>query len=151
VEISIEDIVEALTKEYVSKLVKRLKTVFLSYLRATTNLYRQRYLIEPTLELNMREFEWGVEAHIRLYIDELEIAKIRDAIRKQLEDNRLKIKAYADITKLRIKGSSVEMYALLSGLHSSSSEGVRETRIFRKEVRSEEGGPTPESSQQSNI
>jgi hypothetical protein len=147
VEISIEDVVEALTKEYVSKLVKKLKTIFLSYIRATTNLYRQRYLVEPTLELNMREFEWGIEAHIRLYIDELEIAKIRNAIRKQLEDNRLKIKAYADIAKLRIKGSSVEMYDLLSGLRPSTTAGGGKIRIFGEEVRDQEGGSTAEGSQ----
>jgi hypothetical protein len=144
---SIEEIVEALTNEYMAKLVKRLRSIFTSYMHATVNLYGQRYLVKPILELNIREFEWGVEAYVRVYFDEPDVAKIREAVRKQLEDNRLRIKAYADIVKMRIKGSSGEIYALLSGVRSSPPEGNREAGVPGEEVRGQEGGSTPEDSQ----
>jgi hypothetical protein len=144
---SIEEIVEALTNEYMTKLVKRLRSIFTSYMHAAVNLYGQRYLVKPVLELNIREFEWGVEAYVRVYFDEPDVAKIREAVRKQLEDNRLRIKAYADIVKMRIKGSSGEIYALLSGVRSSSSKSNREAGVPGEEVWGQEGGSTPEDSQ----
>ena len=144
---SIEEIVEALTNEYMTKLVKNLRSIFTSYMHAAVNLYAQRYLVKPVLELSVREFEWGVEAYVRVYFDELDVAKIREAVRKQLEDNRLRIKAYADIVKMRIKGSSSEIYALLHHMRSSPSEGDREAGVPGEEVRGQEGGSTPEDSQ----
>jgi hypothetical protein len=144
---SIEEIVEALTNEYMAKLVKRLRSVFTSYLHAAVNLYRQRYFVKPTLELSIRELDNGVEVYARVYFDSEEIARLKNAIYTQLVDNKLRIKTYADIVKMRIKGSSSELYALLSNLRSSTTESSRETGVPGEEVRGEEGGPTPESSQ----
>jgi len=144
---SFEEIVEALTNEYMTKLLKNLRSIFTSYMHAAVNLYGQRYLVKPVLELNMREFEWGVEAYVRVYFDEPVVAMIREAARKQLEDNRLRIKAYADIVKMRVKGSSSEIYALLSGVRSSPSKSNRETGVSGEEVRGQEGGSTAEDSQ----
>ena len=148
---SIEEIVEALTNEYMTKLVKNLRSIFTSYMHAAVNLYGQRYLVKPVLDFSIREFEWGVEAYVRVYFDEPDVLKIREAVRKQLEDNRLKIKAYADIVKMRIKGSSSEIYALLSGVRSSPPESDRAVGVPREEVRGQEGGPTPEGSEQGDI
>jgi hypothetical protein len=144
---SFEELVEALTNEYMTKLVKRLRSIFTSYVHAAVNLYGQKYLVKPVLELSVREFTWGVEAYVRVYFDEQDVAVIREAARKQLEDNRLRIKAYADIVKMRVKGSSSEIYALLSGLRSGATEGHREAGVPREEVWSEEGGSTAEGSQ----
>lgn len=144
---STEEIVEALTNEYMAKLVKRLRSIFTSYLHAAVNLYRQRYLVKPTLELSIREIDNGVEVHARVYFDGEEIARLKNAIYKQLVDNRLRIKAYADIVKMRVKGSSSEIYALLSGVHSSPPEGNREAGVPGAEVRGQEGGSTAEDSQ----
>jgi hypothetical protein len=143
---SIEEIVEALTGEYMAKLVKKLRSVFISYLHAGVNLYRQRYFVKPTLELNVRELDNGVEVYARVYFDSEEIARLKNAIYTQLVDNKLRIKTYADIVKMRIKGSSSELYALLSGVHSSATTSNRETRVPGEEVRSEEGGSPPQGS-----
>lgn len=144
---STEEIVEALTNEYIAKLVKRLRSIFTSYLHAAVNLYRQRYLVKPTLELSIREIDNGVEVYARVYFDGEEIARLKNAIYTQLVDNRLRIKAYADIVKMRVKGSSSEIYALLSGVRSSPPEGNRETGVPGEEVRGQEGGSTAEDSQ----
>jgi hypothetical protein len=144
---SIEEIVEALTNEYMTKLVKRLRSVFISYLHAGVNLYRQRYFVKPTLELNVRELDNGVEVYARVYFDSEEIARLKNAIYTQLVDNKLRIKTYADIVKMRIKGSSSEIHALLSNLRPSTTEGDRETRVLGEEVRGQEGGSTAEGSQ----
>jgi hypothetical protein len=144
---STEEIVEALTNEYTSKLVKRLRSVFTSYLHAAVNLYRQRYFVKPTLELSIREIDNGVEVYARVYFDGEEIARLKNAIYTQLVDNRLRIKTYADIVKMRIKGSSGEIYALLSGVRSGTTEGNREAGVPGEEVRGQEGGSTPEDSQ----
>jgi hypothetical protein len=144
---STEEIVEALTNEYMSKLVKRLRSVFTSYLHAAVNLYRQRYFVKPTLELSIREIDNGVEVYARVYFDGEEIARLKNAIYTQLVDNRLRIKTYADIVKMRVKGSSSEIYALLSGVRSSPPEGNREAGVPGEEVRGQEGGSTAEDSQ----
>jgi hypothetical protein len=144
---SIEEIVEALTNEYVAKLVKRLRSVMISYFHAGVHLYRQRFLVKPTLELNVKELDNGIEVYARIYFDELEVSMIREAVRKQLEDNRLRIKTYADIVKMRIKASSSEIHALLSGVRSSPPEGNREAGVPGEEVRGQEGGSTSEDSQ----
>jgi hypothetical protein len=146
-----EEIVEALTREYVTKLVKKLRSVFISYLHAGVNLYRQRYFVKPTLELSVRELDNGVEVYARVYFDSEEIARLKNAIYVQLVDNKLRIKTYADIVKMRIKGSSSELYALLSNLRSSPPESDRAFRISGEEVRGQEGGPTPEGSEQGDI
>jgi hypothetical protein len=148
---SIEEIVEALTNEYMSKLVKRLRSIFISYLHAAVNLYRQRYYVKPTLELNVRELDNGVEVYARVYFDSEEVARLRNAIYTQLVDNKLRIKTYADIVKMRIKGSSSELYALLSDLHSGSSTGNREAGVPGEEVRGQERGSVHEGSGESNI
>ena len=146
-----EEIVEALTREYVTKLVKKLRSVFISYLHAGVNLYRQRYFVKPTLELSVRELDNGVEVYARVYFDSEEIARLKNAIYVQLVDNKLRIKTYADIVKMRIKGSSSELYALLSNLRSSPPESDRAVGVPREEVRGQEGGPTPEGSEQGDI
>jgi hypothetical protein len=150
-EASTEEIVEALTQEYLAKLVRRLRSIFISYLHAAVHLYRQRYYVRPTLELNVKELDDGVEVYARVYFDSEEIRRLRNAIYSQVVDNRLRIKSYADVVKMRVKGSSSELYALLSNLRSSTTESNREIGVSGEEVWSEEGGSTPEGSKQSDI
>jgi hypothetical protein len=146
-----EEVVEELTREYLVKLVDKLQNFTVGYLKGIPKHFRRHFILRPTLELNVNTFEWGVEASVRVYFDGLQIMKLKDAIRKQLEDNRLRIKTYADIVKMRVKGSSSELYALLSNLRSSPSTGNRETGVPREEVRGQEGGPVPEDTGESNI
>jgi hypothetical protein len=146
-----EELVEALTREYMAKLVKKLRSVFISFLHAGVNLYRQRYFVKPTLELSVRELDDGVEVYARVYFDSEEVARLKNAIYTQLVDNKLRIKTYADIVKMRIKGSSSELYALLSNLRSSPSTGNRETGVPREEVWDKERGHTDENPGESNI
>jgi hypothetical protein len=150
-EASIDEVVEALTREYLAKLVKKLRSVFISYLHAAVHLYRQRYYVRPTLELNVRELDDGVEVYARVYFDSEEIARLRNAIYSQVVDNRLRIKSYADVVKMRVKGSSSELYALLSSLRSSPPESHREAGVPREEVRDQERGSATESSQQGDL
>jgi endonuclease V-like protein UPF0215 family len=79
------------------------------------------------------------------------VARLREAIRRQLEDNRLRIKTYTDIVKSRIRGKSEELYALLSGVRSSTTESNRETGVLGEEVRDKERGHTDEDTGESNI
>jgi hypothetical protein len=142
-----EEVVESLTREYLKRLVDRLYKYTLSHIKYIEKHFRRYFVLEPTTEMSIKVFEWGVEAHARIYLDGSEVARLREAVRRQLEDNRLRLKTYADITKMRIRGKSEELYALLSNLRSSPTENSRKTGVPGEEVRGQEGGPTPESSQ----
>jgi hypothetical protein len=146
-----DEVVESLTREYLKRLVERLYKYTLSHVRYIEKHFKRYFVLEPTTELSIKTFEWGVEIHARIYLDGSEIERLREAVRRWLEDNRLRIKAYADIVKMRIRGKSEELYALLSNLRSSTTEGGGAPRVLREEVWSEEGGSTAEGSEQSDL
>jgi hypothetical protein len=146
-----EEIVDKLANEYLTKLVDRLYSYMVSYLNAATKHFGWKYLVKPVLEMNIVEFDYGVEVHARVFFDNYEIERLKNAIRRQLEDNRLRIKAYVDVAKRRVKGTGDELYALLSGVRSSPPESHREAGVPGEEVRGEEGGSTPEGSEQGDL
>jgi hypothetical protein len=146
-----EEVVESITRTYLKKLVDRLYKYTVSHIKYIEKHFRHYFVLEPTTEMVIKVFEWGVEVHARIYLDGSEVARLREAVRRQLEDNRLRLKTYVDITKMRIRGKSEELYALLSNLRSSTTESGGALRVLGEEVRSEEGGSTAESTQQSDI
>jgi hypothetical protein len=146
-----DEVVERLTRDYMRMLTRRLYHYTLSYFKYVVGHFRHFFLLEPNVDLSYKQFEWGVEIHARLYFDDSHVAMIREAVKKQLEDNRLKIKSYVDTVKKRKRGSSSEIYALLSNLRSSPSEGGREAGVPGEEAWDQERGSTAEGSEQSNL
>jgi hypothetical protein len=142
-----DEVVESLTREYLKRLVERLYKYTLSHVRYIERHFKRYFVLEPTTELSIKTFEWGVEVYARIYLDGSEVARLREAVRRQLEDNRLRIKTYADIVKMRIRGKSEELYALLSNLRSGTTESSGAPGVPGEEVRGQEGGSAAEGSQ----
>jgi hypothetical protein len=135
-----EELVDALAREYLTKLVDKLYDYVVSYLKGALKHFGRRFLMKPTLEVSIDTFEYGVEMHLRIFFDNFEVEKLREGIRKRVRDNRLRLKSFADIVDMRIRGTGDELHALLSGVRPSPAEGSGENRVHREEVRSEEGG-----------
>ncbi|MFP3265560.1 MAG: hypothetical protein RXO54_06980 [Acidilobus sp.] len=136
-----------LTNQVLNKLVKKLHNYVSHYATGMQNHFRWFFEIQPRLDLVIKDFEWGAEVNMRIYIDEPDINRIRESIRRQLMDRKLRIAAYENIKAGDIKISSGELYAILSGVHSSPPEGGPEAGGDRAEVRDQEGGHPPESAQ----
>jgi hypothetical protein len=146
-----EEVVEAIAREYLTKLTDRLHSEVVAYLKGIPKFFSKYFVLKPTLEMNVNFFEYGVEVHVRMYFDGKEIAKLKEAIRAQLRDNKLRIKAYADIVNMRIRATSGELHALLSDLYSGATTGGGETGVPGEEIRGQEGGHIHESPNEDNI
>jgi hypothetical protein len=146
-----EEVVDMLTNQVLGKLVKKLHNYVSHYSTGMQNHFRWYFEIQPRLDLTIKDFEWGVEVNMRIYIDEPDINRIRESIRRQLMDRKLRVAAYESIKAGDIKISSWELYAILSGVRSSPPEGDSEAGGAGAEVRDQEGGHPPEGAQQGNL
>jgi len=146
-----DEVVDMLTDQVLYKLVKKLHNYVAHYSTGMQNHFRWFFEIQPRLDLAIKDFEWGVEVNMRIYIDEPDISRIRESIRRQLMDRKLRIAAYENLKAGDIKISSGELYAILSGVRSGPPEGSPEAGGDRAEVRGQEGGHPPEGAQQGDL
>jgi hypothetical protein len=146
-----DEVVDSMVKEVLYKIVKKIHNYAVGYPAYVQNHFKSFFDMQPRLDLEVKDFDWGVEITMRVYIDEPDIAKIRESIKRQLMDRKLRVEIYKSIKGERIRITSGELHALLSGLRSSPTEGGSETGGDRTEVRDQEGGYTSESSPQGNL
>jgi hypothetical protein len=98
-----EDYVKVRVKEVLEDLVVKMNRVLRGYLGAAQATIMRYYNIKPVMEVNSNIFEYGVEYHIRLYVDPEDVKKIEDMARRELEDKRARIRALRRIYAEELK------------------------------------------------
>jgi hypothetical protein len=150
---------EAIRDEYVREKVRMMLQQYVaimdkylqSYILAAHHLIIQRYNITPVIELSTTPFEWGVEVHVRMYLDSVAVARITEIAKKELSERHVKLKVLRKILARELTESSGGIGALLPVVHTSPGEGGKEVGRDRAKVRGEKRGSTDKSSDKDTL
>jgi hypothetical protein len=154
-----EPLGEALRDEYVREKVRMMLQHFVtvmdkclqSYILAAHHLIIQRYNIVPVMEYSVTPFEWGVEARVRMYLDNASIARITEIAKRELSERHVRLKVLRKILARELSESSGGVGALLPVVHTSPGEGGKEVGRDRAKVRGEKRGSTDKSSDKDTL
>jgi hypothetical protein len=99
-----EEYVKVRVREVLEDLVVKMNRVLRGYLGAAQAIIVKYYGVKPVMEIDSSIFDYGVEYHIRLYVDPEDVKKIEDMVRRELEDKRTRIRALKEILAEELKG-----------------------------------------------
>jgi hypothetical protein len=150
---------EAIRDEYVREKVRMMLQHYVtvmdkylqSYILAAHHLIIQRYNIAPVIELSTTPIEWGVEVHVRMYLDSVAVARITEIAKKELSERHVKLKVLRKILARELTESSGGIGALLPVVHTSPREGGKKAGRDRTKVRGEKGRSANKSSDEGAV
>jgi len=136
---------ERLKANYKTIIARNMK----NYIAGAIHKMERDYGVSFVQEMTAKEFDVGVEIHLRVYIDAEELAKLKESLKRFLQEKRattlIWTGALKSIKEGSLKSSSGELDALLSDSTQRPAEASSETRGDRAKVRSQEGRPHFES------
>jgi hypothetical protein len=135
---------ERLKANYKTIIARNMK----NYIAGAIHKMERDYGVSFVQEMTAKEFDVGVEIHLRVYIDAEELMKLKESLKKFLQEKRattlIWTGALKSIKEGSLKSSSGELDALLSDSAQRPAEALGKAGGDRAKVRGQEGRPHPE-------
>jgi len=151
----VEKYINSETERFLRFLLQRIHNVLNSYISGAVHLVESRYRVALNIDSNVVFSGTEIQMMLRVYIDPTSVVKVRESIRKLLQErysvSRLRLKALYRLIRDEYLMNTGELNAVLSSVCPTTSEGDDKAGGDREEVRGKEGRPTTEGSDEGNV